>query len=73
MTNEKTANFENKHLKAWQLIIELIKHPFKEVTFGGWHITNIRYNGYAKVHTLDSINTNPVRPKNVDKPHESWT
>lgn len=69
MINEKTANFENEYLKAWQLIIELIKHPFKEVAFGGWYITNIRYNRYAKVHVLDSINSVPQKPKIVDKPN----
>lgn len=55
MNKEQTANFENEHLKAWQLIIELIKHPFSEVRFCNYYITKVRYNGYDKEHMLDCI------------------
>lgn len=43
-------------MKAYKLILELLKHPFSEVViFSQYKITHVRYNSYDKRFTLDSI------------------
>ena len=70
MENEKTSIYKNDHLKAWQLIIELIKHPFSNVVFCNYIITNIRYKKYDKKYILDSIDSIPKNKKVLEKPND---
>lgn len=43
-------------MKAYKLILELLKHPFSEVRMvSRYVITHVRYNSYDKKYTLDSI------------------
>lgn len=43
-------------MKAYKLILELLKHPFSEVSiFSQYTITHIRYNSYDKKYSLESI------------------
>lgn len=44
-------------MKAYKLILQLLKHPFAEIRLLGNYIcTGVRYINYSKEFTLDSIN-----------------
>lgn len=43
-------------MKSYKLILDLIKHPFREVVFCGvYKITHTKYNRYLKQYTLESL------------------
>ena len=43
-------------MKAYELIWDLLRHPFGEVLFcGTFKITHTKYNRYLKHHTLESM------------------
>lgn len=43
-------------MKAYKLILELLKHPLSEVEiFSQYKTTHIKYNSYCKSYTLNSI------------------
>lgn len=53
-------------MKAYELIWDLIKHPFGEVVFCGvYKITHTKYNRYLKHHTLESLTDEYVESDSV--------
>ena len=55
-------------MKAYELIWDLLKHPFGEVVFCGvYKITHTKYNRYLKHHTLESMTDEFVESESTEE------